>query len=113
VGQTHLRPTTARATGSSDRDRKLWMAGEPNESDHHLGVLFPWVTFLSRTERRDCARELFDTARACTATEDYLPLLACAKAWQSTAEAYAAGWDKEPIDWFDEPISVPRPDLMA
>jgi len=89
----------------------LWMAGDPREIDQNLGVLFPWVAYLSRAERSDCARELLDTARACTATEEYLPLLACAKAWQSTAEAYAAGWDKEPVEWFDEPVSVSRPTI--
>jgi len=56
----------------------LWMAGDAAEVNR-LGVVFPWGTYLSDSERRECSRELLETARACSATEEYLPLLACAK----------------------------------
>jgi len=91
----------------------IWLAGEPKTIEQRLAVVLPWVIYLSDHEQSECAREMLGIARACAATNDYQPLLACAKAWQSTAEAYAAGWDGDQYDWLPEPIIVSRPHSAA
>ena len=70
---------------------------------------YPWMRFLSDTERRDCLRELLDVAKACGSIGRFEPLVNTLHAWQSTAEAIAAGWDTITCDWLEEPVRVERP----
>jgi hypothetical protein len=85
------------------------LAGSAKSLPARLAGLFPWVAFLSDHEKTDFAAELTDTTRACASIADFGPLETMVHAWQSTSEAYAAGWDGEIDDWLDEPIRVERP----
>ena len=69
---------------------------------------------LPTGEQQQFADELVATARACASVQQFEPLLAEVAAWRSTAQAYAAGWDKVEVDWLDEPDDVTRkePDIQ-
>jgi hypothetical protein len=74
-----------------------------------LNVPFPWIRFLPEPYREDFATELVEVARACAAVSVFDDLATTIHAWQSTAEAYAAGLvDVEPA-WLDQPAHVERP----
>jgi len=79
----------------------IWLADDAAEAIDRLTIVFPWATYLRAHERPDCVRELIETTRACAAVGDYVPLIACVKGWQATAEAYAAGRDGDDIVWLD------------
>ncbi|MCL2453939.1 MAG: type II toxin-antitoxin system Phd/YefM family antitoxin [Micrococcales bacterium] len=70
---------------------------------------FPWMLFLSETAQEEFAAELVETARACASIARFEPLATVIHAWQSTAEAHAAGWTGDGYDWLDSPVDVERP----
>jgi hypothetical protein len=71
--------------------------------------LYPWARFLTEQGRVSFVEEVVDVARACAAAGRFEPLSATLHAWQATAEAKAAGWDRVVPEWLDEPIRVERP----
>ena len=81
----------------------------PDPFVERLHAPFPWMRFLPVSEQQQFADELVQTARACASVQQFEPLLAEVAAWRSTAEAYAAGWDKAAVDWLDAPVDVTRP----
>lgn len=71
---------------------------------------FPWVEFLTEASREEFAREVVDVARACAAVARFDRLLVTLRAWQSTAEAIAAGYTADAdLQWFDEAAEVADP----
>lgn len=74
---------------------------------------FPWMLFLSEAAQEQFATELVDTARACTSVARFEPLATVVHAWQSTAEAHAAGWTGDDYDWLDTPVDVERPERQT
>lgn len=71
---------------------------------------FPWVEFLAPQDRDTFAQEVVDVARACAAVSRFERLLLTLRAWQSTAEAIAAGTNRDDeLDWLDEPHPVANP----
>ena len=70
---------------------------------------FPWMAFLSQAAQEQFATELVETARACTSVARFEPLATLIHAWQSTAEAHAAGWTGDEYEWLDTPVDVERP----
>jgi hypothetical protein len=71
--------------------------------------LYPWTRFLTEQGRSDFIAELVDVARACAAAGRFEPLAIALHAWQSTAEAKAAGWGQVEPEWLAEPGRVERP----
>lgn len=69
----------------------------------------PWMFALSDSDRKQCAKDLVDAARASFATEQ--PHLAVAElnSWRETAEALAAGLHNDPVEWLDSDDAVTRP----
>lgn len=63
---------------------------------------FPWITLLSEMEQREFAKELVDTSRASFAVNQHQLLLGTINGWKATAEAYAAGLGRAPIEWLSE-----------
>lgn len=75
-----------------------------------LRLPFPWIEFLSGSERDDFAGELVDVARACASVGQFERLLISIHAWESTATAIAAGHTADDeLDWLDDAIAVPHP----
>jgi len=70
---------------------------------------FPWAQFLSDNGKNEFARELLAKANACASILEFEPLIAALAAWQSTAEAYAAGWNGDDYDWLPAEVLVTRP----
>jgi len=91
----------------------ICLAESAETADERLNIVFPWAAYLRPHERPAFLREMVETARACTATENYVPLIACVNGWRATAEAYAAGWDHNEPEWLEKPILVPRPETVA
>jgi PHD/YefM family antitoxin component YafN of YafNO toxin-antitoxin module len=75
-----------------------------------LRVPFPWLEFLSATDRTAFAAEVVDVARACAAVSQFDRLLETLTAWRATAEAVAAGYTHDDdLTWLLEPTPVPDP----
>lgn len=75
-----------------------------------LRMPFPWLEFLSATDRASFAGEVVDVARACAAVSQFDRLLEVLTAWRSTAEAVAAGFTRdEDLTWILEPAPVADP----
>jgi hypothetical protein len=89
------------------------VADPPGSFATRLRGPFPWMQFLSGAAQEQFAAELVDTARACASIAQFEPLATVIHAWQSTAEAYAAGWDAEEYEWLDTPGEVERPTREA
>ena len=70
---------------------------------------FPWMLALSAADRKTCARDLLDSARASFATGEAHLAVAEMIAWQETATAIAAGLHAAPVEWIDEDEKVERP----
>jgi hypothetical protein len=86
------------------------LASSPDTLAERLEGPFPWMTFLAECERADMAKELVATVSACASLAQFEPLIVCVHAWQSTAQAYAAGWrNDDHLEWLDERIPVERP----
>jgi hypothetical protein len=83
----------------------------PDSFAARLREPFPWMAFLSSEAQERFASELVDTARACASVAQFEPLATVIHAWRSTAEAYAAGWDRDEYEWLDEPVEAKRPEL--
>ena len=83
----------------------------PESFADRLRVPFPWMTFLSDEEQEMFATELVDLSRACAAVHQFDRLAIAIHAWQSTAEAYAAGVPRGggDVDWLDDVTVVERP----
>jgi len=85
-------------------------APSPDTLTERLAVPFPWVTFLQDREREDMAQDVIATVSACASVAQFEPLIVCVKAWQATAEAYAAGWHNDDnLEWLDSRLPVERP----
>ena len=89
------------------------VASWPEPFSERLHDPFPWMRFLPQPAQQQFADELVHTARACAAVHQFEPLATEIAAWKSTAEAYAYGWDVEPVDWLEEPVDVERPEPAA
>lgn len=92
------------------------VAASLSESSASLGDRlrepFPWVEFLTETDREAFADEIIRVMRACAALGEFRPLLIAFSAWKSTAEAYARGiTPDDQLDWLDTPLSVGRPTM--
>lgn len=70
---------------------------------------FEWMLALSEEDRRVCAKNLLDAARASFATGQSHRAIAEMTAWRETAVALAAGLGASPVEWLDEPVAVERP----
>ena len=71
---------------------------------------FPWIEFLSESDRLRLASEIVEVARACAAVANFDPLLIALAGWKSTAVAIAAGYPRdEDLEWFDEGPTVADP----
>lgn len=81
----------------------------PGSFAERLKAPFPWIRFLPEPHREDFAAELLEVARACAAVSAFEDLATTIHAWQSTAEAYAAGLVGVEPEWLDEPSTVDRP----
>ena len=69
---------------------------------------FPWMLALSPEDQAVCAQELLRSARASFATSQAHLAIAAMTAWESTAEAIAAGLPRQ-VEWLDDPTAVSRP----
>lgn len=81
----------------------------PDSFAECLKAPFPWIRFLPESYREKFATELVEVARACAAVSVFDDLATTIHAWQSTAEAYAAGLVGIEPEWLDEPAHVERP----
>lgn len=70
---------------------------------------FAWMLALSDEDRRTCAKDLLDAARASFATGESHRAIAEMTAWRETAVARAAGLGATPVEWLDEPVAVEHP----
>jgi hypothetical protein len=70
---------------------------------------FPWMLALSAADRKTCAQDLLESARASFATGEAHLAVAEMIAWQETATAIAAGLHATPVDWYEIDASVERP----
>lgn len=70
---------------------------------------FPWMFALSEADRKQCAKDLVDAARASFATEQPHLVVAELNSWRETAEAFAAGLRNDPVEWLDTDDAVARP----
>jgi PHD/YefM family antitoxin component YafN of YafNO toxin-antitoxin module len=78
-----------------------------------LHIIYPWIEFLSASEKQECAKELVNSASACASMMRFDPLVGAVAGWRSTAEAYAAGWVEDRYTWLDSTIQVDRPTAGA
>lgn len=70
---------------------------------------FPWMLALGEDDRRACAKDLLEAARASFATGQSYRAIAEMTAWRETAVALASGLGASSVEWFDEPVAVERP----
>lgn len=73
--------------------------------------VFPWMLALSTADRRTCAQDLVDAARASFSTDQPHLALAELTSWKETAAAVAAGLGPVELDWLDDDAAalVERP----
>ncbi|MBC7597262.1 MAG: prevent-host-death protein [Kineosporiaceae bacterium] len=79
--------------------------------EDRLARPFPWIKLLSVQDQRTCARDIIDTARGAFVVNQPGRILTEIKAWQNTAEAVAAGWGQDELEWLREPVTVTKPRL--
>jgi PHD/YefM family antitoxin component YafN of YafNO toxin-antitoxin module len=102
---------------ASDRDRLLQFAAQliavatddRGTLADRMANTFPWMLALSENDRRQCARDLLDAARASLATGRAHLAVAELTSWQETATAIAAGLGRTPVEWLDGDEPVERP----
>lgn len=70
---------------------------------------FPWMFALSEAGREQCAKDLVTAARASFATEQPHLVAAELTSWKETAEARAAGYRDEPVEWLEADETLARP----
>ncbi len=71
---------------------------------------FPWVDFLSATDRQAFAEEVVDVARACASVSRFEPLVLTLTSWHATAQAIASGYTPDhEQQWLEQPVTVPDP----
>lgn len=70
---------------------------------------FPWMLALDEEDRRTCAKDLLEAARASFATGQSYRAVAEMTAWRETAIALASGLGSSALEWLDEPTAVERP----
>ena len=63
---------------------------------------YPWMYALSAQDRKECARDLVDAARASFSTQRPQLAIAQLTSWRDTATAIAAGLGSQPVEWLDE-----------
>lgn len=80
----------------------LAVSVDPGVFARQIATAFPWASILSASEQRAFADELIDTARACFTLRQHGLLLGVINGWRATAEAYAAGLERVPVEWLDE-----------
>ncbi|WBU36740.1 prevent-host-death protein [Homoserinibacter sp. YIM 151385] len=74
-----------------------------------LAVPFPWIKLLSEGDQATCAAEIIATARGAFAIDRPERIVTEIAAWRSTAEAVAAGWGTDSVEWVDDDIEIGRP----
>ncbi|WP_026818211.1 hypothetical protein [Arthrobacter castelli] len=87
------------------------LSDEPGPFVDRLRGPFPWLEFLSSTDRDSFAREIVDVARACASVSRFDRLLVTLRAWRSTAEAISAGYTPDDeLEWMEDadPVLDPR-----
>lgn len=62
---------------------------------------YPWMYALGAQERKECARDLIDAARASFSTQQPHLVITKLTSWRETATAIAAGLDSLPVEWLD------------
>lgn len=71
---------------------------------------FPWMRFLTDTEREEFAAEIVASARACAAVRDFGAFLVDLHEWHQTAKAKAEGYTADvDLDWYDGYAAVADP----
>ncbi|MBK0421565.1 prevent-host-death protein [Leucobacter sp. CSA2] len=70
---------------------------------------FPWMFALSAADRDQCAKDLVNAARAAFATEQPHLAVVELQSWRETAEALAAGFRGEPVEWLNRNDTITRP----
>jgi hypothetical protein len=71
---------------------------------------YPWLEFLTVSDRGAFATEIVDVARACAAVGSFDRLIVTLSAWKHTAHAVAAGYTSDDeLEWLDEAGVVERP----
>jgi hypothetical protein len=78
---------------------------------HAVEAIFPWLAFLSATDREECIRELREVGAAALETGRLGRLAETLYAWKATAYAV---WDdrqqRERVGYSDDdPLDLPRP----
>jgi len=83
--------------------------GSSDTLPNRLRHLYPWLEFLADDDANTFIKEILQVSKSCASIGRFEPLATTIKAWQSTAEAIAAGWSTESYEWLDEPIIVEKP----
>lgn len=74
---------------------------------------YPWMYALSAQDRKECARDLVDAARASFSTQQPHLAIAQLTSWRETATAIAAGLGSQPVEWLDEDAVAVSDDRQA
>lgn len=74
-----------------------------------LAKYFPWIGLLNDADKQACAVEIIDTARGAFSVGQPMRLLTVIAAWRNTAEAVAAGWGADEIEWLNDAVPVEDP----
>ncbi|WP_119697601.1 prevent-host-death protein [Microbacterium halotolerans] len=74
-----------------------------------MSRVFPWMLALSNEDRKACAQDLVDAARASFSTDQPHRALAELVSWQETATAVAAGLGDTDLEWIEDADPVERP----
>ncbi|TCK64418.1 prevent-host-death protein [Curtobacterium sp. PhB136] len=74
-----------------------------------LAERFDWMLALSVEMRETCASAIIRAARASFSTGQAHLVVVELTAWKATAEAIAAGLDRDELEWVTDPQAVERP----
>jgi dsDNA-binding SOS-regulon protein len=74
---------------------------------------YPWMYALSAQDRKECARDLVDAARASFSTQQPHLAIAQLTGWRETATAIAAGLGSQPVEWLEEDTDAVDDDRQA
>lgn len=89
-GRSHLLQFAAQLIGVIVEDGRSLPA--------RMATVFPWMLALPPDDRRSCAQDLIDAARASFATGQPHLALAELTAWEETAAAMAAGLGRSDLE---------------
>jgi hypothetical protein len=74
-----------------------------------LSERFNWMFAFSEEMRERCAQDIIRAARASFSTGQAHLAVAELAAWESTAQAIAAGLNSEPLEWIEDSAPLERP----